>query len=342
MFRKYSLLSLSCLLVILLTAIPSASENTIHTFKITAEEAHHGWLESTIPPVLTINDGDTVIFNTLTLFEGNVRSDMTFEELMAARDALMARSNTVYALTGPFYITGAEPGDVLEIRINRIVPAAWGATWIYPDHMGLGGLSDGSGNFEEGWFRSFYFCEDRKTVEFMPGVTLQLAPIVGTMALAPRPGERYHPAPPNYFGGNMDNRELVAGTTLFIPVNVPGALFMAGDGHAVQGDGEVSISALEAALDEVELQFIVRRDMTLNLPIAETPTHWITMGFHQDLNEAMRIAIRETIDFLSNNKGMTREEAFALSSMAVDFRVTQVVNGSKGIHGMIPKSIFTE
>jgi len=338
--KKFLMFSLSCLLVVLLAAMPS--ESKVHTFKITPEEAYHGFWESTIPPALTIDDGDTVIFNTVMLFEGKLRPGMTIPELLALRDDIVARGNGVYAFTGPFFINGAEPGDVLEIRIKRIVPADHGVVYIYPDERKAGGLPDGSGNFEDGWFNAYYFSEDRKTVEFKPGITIPLAPFLGTMGVSPKPGERHPPAVPNYFAGNMDNKELVVGTTLYIPVNVPGALFMAADAHAVQADGEVCITGIETFFEETELQFVVRKDMKLELPMAETPTHWITMGFHQDLNEAMRIALRESINFLSTTKDMSREEAYALCSLVVDFRVTQIVDGNKGIHGMIPKSVFTK
>jgi acetamidase/formamidase len=340
MNKNIILFSLFCMLVILLTAMPS--ESKVHTFKITPEQAYNGRWESTIPPVLTIDDGDTVIFNTVMLFEGKLRPDMNIPELLALRDDIIARGNGVYAFTGPFFVNGAEPGDVLEIRIKRVEPIDHGAVYIYPDERKAGGLPDGSGGFKDGWFKGFYYSADRKSVEFKPGIVIPLRPFLGTMGISPKPGESRPPAVPDYFAGNMDNKELAAGTTLFIPVNVPGALFMAADAHAVQADGEVCITGVETALEEAELEFIVRKDMKLNLPMAETPTHWITMGFHEDLNEAMRIALREAINFLSTTKDISREEAYALCSLAVDFHVTQIVDGNKGIHGMIPKSIFTK
>ena len=336
--RKKNILLCSgfCLLAVLLTALPS--ESKVHTFKITPDKAYNGMLESTISPVLTIDNGDTVIFNTVMLLEGKLRADMTIQELLALRKEVLGRGNGAYAFTGPFFIKGAEPGDVLEIRIKRIVPGDYGVNYIYPDEMKLGGLPDGG--FKEGAFRTLRYSTDKKTTEFKPGITLPLRPFLGTMALSPKPGEKRPPAVPDYFAGNMDNKELVVGTKLFVPVNVPGALFMAADAHGLQGDGEVCITAAETYFKEVELQFIVRKDMKLERPMAESPTHWITMGFHQDLNEAMRIALRDAITFLSDSKGLSKEEAYSLCSLAVDFRVTQVVDGNKGIHGMIPKSIF--
>jgi acetamidase/formamidase len=311
-----------------------------HKFFIKAEQAYNGPWQSTVPPALTIDSGDTVIFNTLMLFEGKLRGHMTLKEVMALREEVQHRGHSAYAFSGPFFINGAEAGDVLEVRIKRIVPGDYGVSYIYPDEMKSGGLPDGSGGFKDGYINTYKFSADKKTVEFKPGITIPLKPFLGTMGVSPRPGEICPAYIPDYFAGNMDNKELVAGTTLFLPVNVPGALFMSADAHAAQADGEVCITAFETYFEEVEMEFIIRKDMKLKLPMAETPTHWITMGFHEDLDEAMRIALREAIHFLSTTKGMSREEAYTLCSLAVDFRVTQIVDGNKGIHSMIPKSIF--
>ncbi|MBP1716283.1 MAG: Acetamidase/Formamidase [Deltaproteobacteria bacterium] len=162
------------------------------------------------------------------------------------------------------------------------------------------------------------------------------------MGVAPRAGEKRISSVPDYFGGNIDNKELVAGTILYLPVQVPGALFSAGDAHALQGDGEVDVTAIETAMAEAVLEFFVRKDLKLERPMAETPTHWITMAFHPDLDEAAKIALRDAIQFLSTSKGLSRGDAYALSSLAVDLRVTQIVDGNKGIHAMIPKTIFKQ
>jgi acetamidase/formamidase len=172
------------------------------------------------------------------------------------------------------------------------------------------------------------------------GIELPLKPFFGSMGLAPPPSAgKVNSAPPGVHAGNLDNKELVAGTTLFIPVHAPGALFEVGDGHAGMGNGEVDITAMETSLTGV-FQFILHKDMHLTWPRAETPTYWITMGLDPDLTEATKIAVRETIDFLMNEKKLSREDAYMLSSVAVDFDITQLVDGTKGVHGMIPKSIF--
>src|SRR4030065_2343345 len=138
----------------------------------------------------------------------------------------------------------------------------------------------------------------------------------------------------------MDNKELVPGTFFFLPVIVPGAVFSSGNAHAFKGDGEVNVTAIETAMEEAVLQFYVRKDMKIERPMAETPHHWITMGFHEDLDEAVKIALRDAIQFLSQTQGLTLDDSYALCSLAVDLRVTQIVDGNKGIHNMIPKAIF--
>jgi acetamidase/formamidase len=175
---------------------------------------------------------------------------------------------------------------------------------------------------------------------FADGVEVPLRPFFGSMGVAPPEASgRVSSAPPGVHAGNLDNKELVAGTTLLIPVHVPGALFQVGDGHAAQGDGEVDITALETSLNGM-LRFFVRKGARLNWPRAETPTHFIAMGLDKDLDEAMKIAVREAVDLIVAEKKLDRDDAYMLCSVAVDFHVTQVVDGTKGVHAMIPKSIF--
>jgi len=166
-------------------------------------------------------------------------------------------------------------------------------------------------------------------------------PFFGIMGVAPDSG-RISSGPPGVHTGNVDNKDLVAGTTLYMPVHAPGALFSAGDAHAAQGHGEVDLTAIETGM-RGKFQFIVRKDMKLRWPRAETPTHWIVMGLNPNLEEAMKIAVRETISFITQQfPHLTREEAYMIASVAVDYHVTQVVDGTKGIHGMIPKAIFKQ
>ena len=178
------------------------------------------------------------------------------------------------------------------------------------------------------------------TAEFSPSITLKLAPFWGSIGVAPPSViHRLSSGPPGAHGGNLDNKELVAGSILYLPVHVPGALISMGDGHALQGDGEVTITALETSLRGT-VQIFVRKGKPIRWPRAETLTHFISMGLHTDLDEAARMATREMIDFLVSEKGLSREEAYILCSLAVDLRVTQVVDDTKGVHGMLPKAIF--
>jgi acetamidase/formamidase len=175
---------------------------------------------------------------------------------------------------------------------------------------------------------------------FAEGIEIPLRPFFGSMGVAPPEASgRVNSAPSGIHAGNLENKELVAGTTLLIPVHVPGALFQVGDGHAGQGDGEVDITALEASLSG-SLRFSLRKGARLNWPRAETPTHFIARGIDKDLDEAMKIAVREAVELIVAEKKLDRDDAYMLCSVAVDFHVTQVVDGTKGVHAMIPKSIF--
>jgi len=243
-----------------------------------------------------------------------------------------------HILTGPIEIKGAMPGDVLEVRILAIDLALdWG---FNRQRSYTGALPD---EFTALWSRIIPINRQAKTAEVAKGVVVPVErPFFGIMGLAPDSSAgRISSGPPGVHSGNMDNKDLTAGTTLFMPVHAPGALFSAGDAHAAQGHGEVDLTAIETGL-RGKFQFILRKDMKLTWPRAETPTHWMVMGLHQNLEEAMKIAVRETIDFITKRfPHLSREEAYMIASVAVDYHVTQVVDGTKGIHGMIPKAIFT-
>jgi len=312
-------------------------ERKTHRLVASPQTVHTGFFDAALPPVLTIESGDTVVMNSLMLLDGQLRCGMTLDEVMAARQKYADRQIGGHTLTGPIYVKGAKPGDVLEIQIQKLTLADSGVNYHFPGRLGVGGLAE---DFPDGQIKNFILDLEKMETAFAPGIVLPLKPFFGVMGVAPRAGEKRSSSIPDYFGGNLDNKELVAGTTLFLPVNAPGALFSAGDAHAVQGDGEVNITAIETAMAEAVLQFFVRRDMKIERPMAETPTHWITMAFHTDLDEAVKIALRDAIEFLSASKGLARDDAYALCSLAVDLRITQIVDGNKGIHAMIPKAIF--
>lgn len=309
----------------------------IHKLVATPQNVHIGFFDSTTPPVLTIDSWDTVVLNTLMAWNNEIRYGMSFEEVLALRQRYVDSGIGPHTLTGPIFVNGAEPGDTLEVRIMKFVPMNWGVNLHWPRSLNTGGLPE---DFPNGQIKTLNFDLEKMMAIFAPGISIPIKPFLGVIGVAPKPGEKRPAAIPEYFGGNIDNKELVAGTVLYLPVNVKGALFSTGDAHAAQGDGEVNLTAIETAMEEATLQFIVRKDIKLEHPMAETPTHWITMAFHKDLNEAVKIALRDAIEFFVKNKGLTPDEAYTLASVTVDLRVTQIVNVNKGIHTMIPKAIF--
>ncbi len=242
-----------------------------------------------------------------------------------------------HIVSGPIYVESAEPGDVLAVHVLEVTPRTpYGVNTM---RMNRGGLPD---EFTLNRSTVIPFDMERGVAKFAPKIEVPLRPFFGIMATGPaRSLGKISSGPPGPFGGNIDLKELTVGSTLYLPVFVPGALFMCGDGHAAQGDGEVDLTAIETSLTGT-FRLDLIKGKTLRWPRAETATHWITLGLHENLEEAMKMAIRETIDFLASEKGLSREDAYALASIAVDFEVTQVVDGVKGIHGMIPKAIFLD
>ena len=333
-----SLMLVICLFLILGGTV-WAKDGKTHKLLASLQTTHTGFFDGTIPPTLTIDSGDKVIMNSMMLMDGQLRCGMTLEELVATRQGYIDRKVGPHTLTGPISVNGAEPGDVLEVRIQKLVPAECGVNYHFPARMNIGGLPE---DFAAGQFKTVKLDVKNMKATPVPGVEIPLRPFFGVMGVAPKPGEKKPAAVPDYFGGNIDNKELVAGTKLYLPVSVAGGLFSAGDAHAAQGDGEVNVTAIETAIREAVLQFVVRKDMKLERPMGETKTHWIPMAFHKDLNEAVKIAIRDAVQFISKTKGISPDDAYALCSMAVDFRITQIVDGNKGVHAMIPKSIFVK
>jgi acetamidase/formamidase len=301
------------------------------------------WSES--KPVLTIKSGDTVTIETVgtasvaALERLNVPADQIPDSLRAITKALadktLARGPGGHILTGPIFIEEAEPGDVLELHIEKItMPVPWSYNGFGP---GSGFLIE---DFKTRYGRVIPLDRDRMMGRFAPGINVPLHPFFGSMGVAPAPESgKLNSAPPGTHAGNLDNRNLVAGTTLFIPIHTKGALFQVGDGHAGQGDGEVDITAMETPLIGT-FRFVLRKDIHLTWPRAETPTHFIVMGTDEDLTIAAKVAVREMVDFLATYKGISKDDAYSLASIAADFSITQLVDGKKGVHGMIAKSIF--
>jgi acetamidase/formamidase len=296
--------------------------------------------------VLTIKSGDTVTIETVgtasvaALERLNVPADQIPESLRAITKAMadktLPRGPGGHILTGPIFVEGAEPGDVLELHVDKItMPVPWAHNSFSPTS---GFLKE---DFKQSYGRIIKLDREHMVALFAPGITIPLHPFFGSMGVAPPPAAgKISSAPPGIHAGNLDNRNLGAGSTLYIPVHAKGALFQVGDGHAGQGDGEVDITAMETPLIGT-FRFVVRKDLHLTWPRAETPTHYLVMGTDEDLTVATQIAVREMLDFLVTTRGLSREEAYVLSSIAADFEITQLVDGKKGVHGMIAKSIFT-
>jgi acetamidase/formamidase len=325
-----------------------------HTLAATLETVQWGWLDPKEPPKLIVDSGDTVSVETMMHSHDKVRPGITMDEIVALRRA--NPGGGPHSMTGPIYVNGAEPGDVMEIRIVKIVPKPFGINFNLPgkDFPTIGALAP---EMPDGYIKFFTLDLKKGQAEFKPGITLDLKPFPGTLAVgidpndpSPRKGGVTDPMAPVSTlrpwknGSNMDINELQEGATIFIPIFLKGGLVWTGDSHCRQGNGEVNLTALECSYREIALQLIVRKDMKLEWPRIETKTHWIAIGLDEDLNKAMVNAVRETVDFLEQQKvvPMNRYEAYALSSMAADCRVSQVVDVRKGVHCMIPKSVFTK
>lgn len=315
------------------------------TLDVTPGTVAWGNYDAAAKPVLTVHSGDTVVIHTVLtnnptgLERNGVPADQVEASLrdVYANVPASARGPGGHILTGPIAIEGAEPGDTLEIRILKIdlaIPYAYNGF-----RYGAGILSD---DYPYARTKIIPLDRARMVANFAPGVTIPLRPFFGSMGVAPPPGfGRYDSTPPTVIGGNMDNKELVAGATLYLPVFNKGALFEIGDGHAGQGNGEVDVTAMETSLVGT-LQFVLHKGEKSSYPRAETPTHYIAMGFDDDLSIAAHKAVREMVEFLVAKKGLSRDDAYMLVSVAGDVDVTEVVDRNKGVHVMLPKAIFAK
>lgn len=297
---------------------------------------HWGFFDAKLPPVMRIASGDRI---TLESVSGSaVESIKPLDQLLPEHRLILEQCQPKlgpHILTGPVWVDGAEPGDTLEVRIESVeLRQDWGYNAVRPVKGGL--------------------PEDFRTLQLLNipidiacreahlpwGLTVPLHPFFGIMAVAPSPDYgMVSSVEPREFGGNMDNKELTAGSTLFLPVQVPGALFSAGDGHAVQGDGEVCLTALETAMRGT-FQLIVHKNTGLKHPRAITPTHYIAMGMDPDLDDAAKQALREMIRWLGELKGWKPIDAYVSCSLACDLHVTQIVDGNKGVHAMFSRALL--
>jgi acetamidase/formamidase len=309
----------------------------IHRLEPDPDNVHWGYFDAALTPRLAIASGERVTISTVSggpeLMPG---PPLKVPPALPAIHAKVARKLGPHICTGPVAVKGAKPGQVLQVEIEAIdVAYDWGYNAVRPL---AGALPD---DFPE--TRVIHIALDRaKKAWRLPwGQEVPLAPFFGVMATAPPPAwGMLSTAPPRRNGGNLDNKELGAGSTLYLPIFVDDALFSVGDGHGVQGDGEVCITAVETGLTGT-FRLTVRDDMRLEWPMAETPTHVITMAFDPDLDDCVVIALRQMLDLICARAGLDRYQAYTLCSLAADLRVTQVVNGNKGIHVMLDKRYLT-
>ena len=313
----------------------------LHELPLAPENVHWGYYSASLPPVLRIDSGDRVRVETLLarglerLLLAGADPAQIPQRLKDVEAAVTDRGPGAHPLTGPVWVEDAEPGDVVEVRfLDFEFLHPYGLSYFLP---GFGTLPD---DFPYATLRLTPFDAAAGTADFAPGITLPLAPFFGSVGVAPSTLRgRISSSPPAEHVGNIDNKELVAGTSLFLPVHMPGAMVSFGDAHGMQGDGEVALTALEVSVSGT-VQIVLHKDRTLTRPRAETPTHYITMGLHEDLDAAAEMATREMILFLVEEKGLTRDDAYFLTSLQVDLAVTQLVDGTKGVHAKLPKSIF--
>jgi len=323
---------------------PEKDDSKVHVVESTKETVHLGVFDTTLPPIIKIDSGDSISFpNTWSHFMNEMQPGVPVDKLAELRKNNPGRGP--HSIIGPIAVNNAEPGDVLEIRYKRIKPFNWGAVFNNPGSLGTGLLAS---DFPQGQIKYLDLDLQKMHAPFAPNINIPLKPFPGTLGVAPPDG--YYPpvapgvtssVPPGPHGGNTDLSELCEGATMFIPVWKPNALIYTGDAHAVQGDGEINLSALETRFQELRIEVVLHKQKNFAWPIAETPTHWILLGLDKDLNVAMQLAARNAIKFLATRAGLTELDAYALCSIAVSFRVTQVVDIVRGVHAMIPKSLFS-
>jgi acetamidase/formamidase len=334
MMRLFALVAAAVLAVL--------QQPKVHRLEATPSTIAYGHYDAAAPPVLRIASGDIIDVDTLLTNTpaGLERAGVPADQIQASLRAIVEqtprekRGPGGHILTGPVFVEGAEPGDALEVKILSVdLAIAYG-------YNGCSGFV--RENCAQGPNRTRIIPLDKKTMtaQFAPGIVVPLRPFFGSMGVAPPPAAgRISSNPPWIHAGNLDNRSLVAGTTLFIPVHAPGALFEVGDGHAAQGDGEVDQTGIETSL-RGRLQLTVRKGMALKWPRAETPAEYISMGTDEDLTKATKIAIQEMIDFLVADKELDAMTAYQLTSIAGDVHITQLVDGKVGVHVKMPKGIF--
>lgn len=314
-----------------LRIVPAAHvSGKLHLLPATLETTQWGWFDNSQPPVMTIMSGDTVALETMMHSHNQVLPGTTLEAIKKLRTDNPGRGP--HTLTGPIYVEGAEPGDVLKIHINKIIPRSYATNFNIPGMFG-----EFPKEFQDGQVKYFYLDMDKKVTEFAPGIEIPLRPFPGTIGVARAEPGKYSSVPPGPYAGNMDIRELTEGATLYVPVFVKGALLWTGDSHAAQGNGEINLTALETAYKEMNITVEVIKGTKLDWPRIETPKNWITMGYDNDLNKALDILKVETGKYLVEQRNISPEKAAGLMQKVSDCRISEVVNIKKGVYCMNPK-----
>jgi acetamidase/formamidase len=298
---------------------------TVHVLPATLDTTQWGWFNNAQPPVLHVASGDTIIFETMMHSHNQIVPGATIEQIKKLRTDNPGRGP--HSLTGPVYIEGAEPGDVLKVRINRIVPRAYATNFNVPGMFG-----EFPDKFPDGQVKYFYLDLGRMIAQFAPGIEIPLAPFPGTIGVARAEAGQYSSVPPGPYAGNLDIRDLTEGTALYVPVFVKGALLWTGDSHAAQGNGEINLTALETAFKEMSVTVDVLKTMQLDWPRIETKDSWITVGIDRDLNKALDLLREQTTKLLIEQRHISRDQADKIMMENWDCRVSQVVDVNKGLH----------
>ncbi|HLB57311.1 MAG TPA: acetamidase/formamidase family protein, partial [Gammaproteobacteria bacterium] len=289
-----------------------------------------GFFDSSQPPVLTIKPGDTIAIETMAASDNQVVPGTTVDQIIEMKDAVPDRGT--HTLTGPIYVEGAEPGDVLRIHFNKILPRSYASNDAVP---GKGLFPK---EFPEGFVKYFYLDVKKMQMQFAPGIVVPLGPFPGIIAVARATPGKYDSIPPGPFGGNLDLREMTEGTTLYLPVFMKGALLWTGDSHAGQGNGEIDLTAIETAFQEFNITVDLVKQKPLSWPRVETKTSWIAMGYDKDLNKAFEILKDETIKLIMEQRKVSHAQAEKMMLASWNCPIAEVVNGVQGVYCMVPKN----
>lgn len=308
----------------------AAKGGKMHLLPATPATTQWGWYDSSQAPVLRISPGDTVVMETMTASHNQIVPGVTMDQLMKMRNDWPGRGP--HTVTGPIHVEGAEPGDVLRIRINKIVPRPYASNMNMPGLLGAFPKE-----FAQGQIKYFYLDIEKKQMEFAPGIVVPLRPFPGVLAVARAEPGKYNTVAPGRFGGNLDLRELVEGTSLYLPVFVKGGLLWSGDSHAGQGNGEINLTAIETAFQEFNITVDLIKNQPLEWPRIESPTHWITIGYDRNLNTALDMLKAETVKFIVEQRKVSREQAEQIMYDHWNCPISEVVNILKGTYCMLPK-----